>query len=487
MSIVLYPRVAPSDRLRIWVGVFQATKPPVLRWSIDGSPVNPLALREISSVRPDDVLPNDVLPDQVPRVFTGVYEFNDLQPDTAYAITASAGSESVRLETFTLPASVPTQLDRSFNVLLVSCFHQAEDRGGLAGTIVSQLKGTSKPHLTILAGDQVYLDLPTLKDFPDRLPWLSAKFEHDYTLNWQGPLAYTQVLAAAPSVSAPDDHEYWNNFPHVSPFIANTRTPGGRDRWRRAAQAAYEGFQLAYPAKLGQAVSIDVAPLSFFVADTRTNKNFDREFTLSDEGRAQLDAWVTRVVGKRLFGVFVSGQSLFSKPAGKIKGSVGDYDLANYGDYGQIVNTLARLVDAGRPALCLTGDVHWGRVVTTKDIRTGRTAFFEVISSPASLVSTIGADQIKNVFSSLGGLFGKRNPWPRHSDPDPAPVFLASDVLQGRFPCSLVHPQRGNHVAMLNFRQQGGGLELRIKYWPISRDEVAGKPIELNPIELMSA
>lgn len=487
MSIVLYPRAAPSDCLRVWVGVFQATQTPALNWSLDGSPIAPVALREISSVRPDDMLPADIPPAKVPRAFTGVYEFNNLQADTSYAITASAGGESVKLEAFTLPASVPTQLDRSFNVLLVSCFHQAEDRGGLAGTIVSQLKGTNKPHLTLLAGDQVYLDLPTLKDFPDKLPWLADKFERDYSLNWQGPLAYTKVLAAAPSISVPDDHEYWNNFPHASPFIANSRTPSGRDRWRRAAQAAYEGFQLAYPAKLGQAVSIDVQPLSFFLADTRTNKNFDREFTMSAEGREQLDEWVSRVIDEGMFGVFVSGQSLFSKPAGKFKGSVGDYDLANYGDYGQILTSLARLIDAGRPALCLTGDVHWGRVVTTKDIRTGRTAFSEVISSPASLVSTVGADQIKGVLGSIGGLFGERNPWPRHSDPDPAPVFLASDVLAGRFPCSMLHPQRGNHVAMLNFRQHGGGLELRIKYWPISRDTDAGKPIEVGPIDLISA
>jgi len=487
MSIVLYPRAAPSDRLRLWVGVFQATQTPALKWSLDDSPITPVALREISSVRPDDMLPAELLPDKVSRAFTGVYEFNSLQADTSYRIAVSAGGEPVKLETFTLPASVPTQLDRSFNVLLISCFHQAEDRGGLAGTIVSQLKGTNKPHLTLLAGDQVYLDLPTLKDFPDKLPWLADKFERDYSLNWQGPLAYTNVLAAAPSISAPDDHEYWNNFPHASPFIANSRTPSGRDRWRRAAQAAYEGFQLAYPAKLGEGVSIDVSPLSFFVADTRTNKNFDRDFTMSAEGRAQLDQWVSRVIDEGMFGVFVSGQSLFSKPAGKFKGSVGDYDLANYGDYGQILTSLARLIDAGRPALCLTGDVHWGRVVTTKDIRTGRTAFAEVISSPASLVSTVGADQVKGFLGAVGGLFGKRNVWPRHSDPDPAPVFLASDVLAGRFPCSMLHPQRGNHVAMLNFRQTGGGLELRIKYWPITRDAEAGKLIEVGPIELMSA
>src|SRR6266496_1290823 len=270
MSLVLYPRAAPSDCLRVWVGVFQATQTPALNWSLDDSPITPVALREISSVRPDDLLPADIPPAQVPRAFTGVYEFNNLQADTSYAITASAGGESVKLETFTLPASVPTQLDRSFNVLLISCFHQAEDRGGLAGKIVSQFRGPAQPHLTVLAGDQVYLDLPTLKDFPDDPAWLADMSEKDYTVNWRGPLAYTQVLAAAPSISIPDDHENWNNYPHPSPFIANSRTATSRENWRRAAQAVYEGFQLPYPIKLGDSTTIEVEPLSFFFADTRT-------------------------------------------------------------------------------------------------------------------------------------------------------------------------------------------------------------------------
>ena len=137
--------------------------------------------------------------------------------------------------------------------------------------------------------------------------------------------------------------------------------------------------------------------------------------------------------------------------------------------------------------LCLTGDVHWGRVTTAKDIRTGRIAFSEVISSPASLVSTIGADQLGQIGGFFGGLFGRLNQWPRHAEADNPPTFLASDVLHGRFPCATVHPQKGNHVVMLKFRQTGGGLELRIIYWPLTLDKTIGKPVEVGPIELISA
>lgn len=460
----------------------------MLSWFLNDTPTVPNALRKISSVRSDDLLPKDLSPADVQRAFTGVYEFAGLKPDTFYRVNVKAdGHDESVLETKTLPDSVTKQLDRSFNVLLVSCFHQAEDRGGLAGTIVSQLKSTSKPHLTILAGDQVYLDLPTLKDFPDDPKWLAQKFEKDYSLNWSGPHAYDEVLAAAPSVSIPDDHEYWNNYPHPSPFIANSRTLDGQKNWRKAAQAVYEGFQLSEAGKLGKALTINVKPLSFFFADTRTNKDPNRGFTMDGDAHKQLDEWVQQAIDEKMFPIFVSGQSLFSKSAGNFMGKVGDYELPNYDDYGKIMRQLQKVVDGGRPVLCLTGDVHWGRVITSQDIRTGRISFAEVISSPASLVSTIGADQFKKFKGAIAGLFDRGDDWPRHAEPDAAPVFLASDVLQGRFPCATRHGQRGNHVVMLHFRQIGGGLELRIKYWPISIDSRISKPIELAPIELITA
>jgi len=426
-------------------------------------------------------------PENVPRAFAGVYEFSGLKPDTLYTITVQAGNQSATLETRTLPSAVPTALDRWLNVLLVSCFYQAEDRQGLADVIVSQLPSVSKPHLTLLAGDQVYLDLPTLKDFPDDVAWLAEKFEKDYTLNWRSPLGSTEILKAAPSLAIPDDHEYWNNFPHPSPFIGNSLTPEGRDRWRQAAQAMCAGFQVPYPAQLGEPVTLAIAPLSFFVADTRSHKDPDRRFTMSDDAHQRMEQWVSDTIATKQFGVFISGQSLFTQATGKIAGAVGDYELPNYDDYGRILLRLQRLADAGRPVLCLTGDVHWGRVVTATDIRTGRTAFAEIISSPMSLVATVGQDQIKEAGAFLGGLFGHHNPWPRHADPAEPPAFLASEPLQGRFPCATQHRQKGNHVVLLGFRQHGSGIEVRITYWPITRDATVAQPNTIGPLTLVGA
>ncbi len=490
MDIVLHPRAAPSDRLRVWIGAFQVTSAPSLAWSLDGVAAEPVALRPIASARTDDLLPLNQAQETVARAFTGVYEFAGLEPDSLHTISVSAAGTERALDIRTLPTEIPTDLDRWFNVLLVSCHHSAEDRRGLSGIIVSQLRALVRPQLSILAGDQVYLDLPTLKNFEDDERWLADKFERDYIENWRGPDGYARVLDAAPSVSIPDDHEYWNNFPHPSPFIQNAWSDDGRKRWRKAAQAMFRGFQLPYAnnaANLGEAFILDVHPLSFFIADTRSGKDENRAFTMTADAHNQLGKWVNAVIAENRIGVFVSGQSVFEDPISSIKGAIADYELPNYEDFGRIMQTLQRLVDAGRPLICLTGDVHWGRIATAQDITTGRTAITEIISSPSSLVTTVGADTINKIGGFLQGVFGSSDPWPRHSAPSEPPAFLASSAFSGRFPCSTIHRQKGNHVALLSFRQAGGGVRCRITYWPIHSDSSIASPVELGPFKFKSA
>jgi hypothetical protein len=492
MDIVLHPRAAPdSDRLRVWIGAFQATSAPALTWSLDGLEAEPAALRPISSVRPDDLLPANETAETTPRAFTGVYEFAGLEPDSLHRISVTTEDIHRELSIRTLPKEIPTDLDRWFHVLLVSCHHSAEDRRGLSGITASRIKALANPQLSILAGDQVYLDLPTLKNFEDDERWLADKFERDYTENWRGPDGYAGVLDAGPSISIPDDHEYWNNFPHPSPFIQNAWTEGGRDRWRKAAQAMFRGFQLPYPSNpdhLGEAFLLNVHPLSFFIADTRSGKDIERRFTMTEAEHQQLSDWVDQVIAEKRIGVFVSGQSVFEAPISSVKGAIADFELPNYGDFGRIMTTLQRLIDEGRrPFICLTGDVHWGRIAAARDVRSERTAITEIISSPSSLVTTVGADTIGKIGGFFHGVFGSADPWPRHSAPGKPPEFLAKDALRGRFLCSTIHGQKGNHVALLSFRQAGGGVECRVTYFPIHSDSSVATPVELGPFPFTSA
>jgi hypothetical protein len=449
----------------VWVGVTNRVAAPQLWWELDGQPAAPRAVRPISSVRgPQQVNAN------TPRVFTGVYEFPGMQPGTVHRLTVVADGEACGpISVRTLPAALPAGADEWFNILLVSCYHYVEAPRGVLEAVIAEVAREQRPHLSVLLGDQVYLDLPTLSDLPDDEGALAEKFEKDYVHNWFGPEGYSAVLAAAPSVCTPDDHEYWNNFPHASPFIGNTFTEEGRGRWRRAARAAYDAFQAPHPASAGDPVIIDVPPVSVFVADTRTFRDPGKQHALRPGVIAELASWVDRLNANGGFGLFACGQSLFDAAAGSVGGAVGDRTLANYDDFGPLVNTLVLL---RKPLLCLTGDVHWGRVVQVSDVqRENQVAIYEVITSPSSLVTTVGKDPINKAKGWLDRLLGKPNPWPRHGEPgEPSPFFADTFVGSKQFVCTGKHRQSGDQVAVVSLRRQGAGIQARIAYYPVHPD-----------------
>jgi hypothetical protein len=493
MRIKLHPRFAPLDpatnlaTLRVWLGVFGVTAAPALKWAIDGFEVVPTALRPLQSVRADAFLAAGE-----PHAFNGVFDFAGFPPGTVHGLTVRVDDGTVAglletIEIATLPAEVPSGFDY-FNVMLVSCFDSETDPTGLASSVtLDQLKSTLRPHLTIMAGDQVYLDMPPIKNFPDEEKWLAQHFEEAYTHNWIDENGYRGVLGIAPTVSIPDDHEFWNNAPNGSPLIQNSFTPEGRDRWRRAAETNFKAFQLNSPDEYGKPVIIDVHPLSFFIADTRTHKAEDRSVTLDDATKTALKQWVDRVAQSDSFGIFVSGQSLFSAKAGWLVGRIEDYELPNYGDYNEIMQILAGFTTHRRPLVCLTGDVHFGRVATATAAGTQQPAIYEVISSPTSLVYFPGKDQIKETFWKAAGWLGHPEPWPKHSDPAKVPDQLAPQALPGVYThCDTIKGQRGNQVALLRFRQVNGGVGMTVHFYPLHGDPNLREPVTVKEITLAS-
>lgn len=492
INITLVPRAAPPDRLRVWLGV-QCAAAPQLAWTLDRVVVTPTALRMIAAAIPPTLLSAGTAATN----FVGVYEFTEVEPGISHAVgvQATVGADTGRSELLTtpLPAAVPPTLDRPFNVLLVSCFHQAEDRGYAAASL-GALTGISKPDLTLLMGDQVYLDLPTLRNFPKDPIRLAAKFEEDYRKNWQTEVGFSNLLKLAPTASLPDDHEYWNNYPHVSPIIENSWKAPDRKSWTTAADALYEAFQFSHdsggyaphpgPAQMGDAQVFDVAPLSFFLADGRSRRDFNRQFVHTTREASQLAHWVNQVVTQRRIGIFISGQSLLDPPASVREGFVADYAMPNYQDFEAITKLLAAIPAAGLPLVLLTGDVHWGRVTEAKDTVSGA-IIVEVISSPTSLVSSVGKDQ----WLRLKHVFDRDERWPRHSAADPPPQFFWSDTFGKRLRCSVKQPdpQKGNHVAVLGFTRSGSGVEMTVSFIPIHHEASVRKPRVLKPILLQPA
>lgn len=471
-SLVLHPRAAPTGTLRVWMGMFDAdAAPPNVAWTLDGVsvaavPVRPLAPAHVHGS----------------RSYTGVYELAvPALPRVQHRIVArAASSSSPELVVRSVPNSIPSS--DWLRILLTSCYHQAEDSAGLAARTCQNIPSAEHPDLTLLMGDQVYLDLPTLRNFPDDEAQLAAQFEVDYRKNWDHDGGLAGILDSAPSVCCPDDHEYWNNFPHSSPIIQNSFSELGRKRWKSAADQAFDAFQVAAPAQRGDGVEVDIAPLSVIVLDQRSHRHDDCSATLTPAGLAQLNAWVDRLISERKFGAVVTGQSLLDKPVGNFEGKVADRMLSNYGDYGAVVGALERLAKAGRPVLLLTGDVHWGRITAIK--QGGRTRFYEIVCSPSSLVSTIGADQLKTLGAGFTAFFGGEvNRWPRHTEaPTPEPYF-APQVFGKTYTTEVLHKQQGDQLATLALRRAAGALEAKVTYYEIH--ESPKRPVKTIPLGLL--
>jgi hypothetical protein len=442
--------------LRVWLGAFGTASPGAMNWTLDSQPVTPEPLLPL---RPAHL--------HGARCATGVFQFPAPAAGSHRIAVRETGGEA-EIVVRTLAPEIPK--DDWLRVLLVSCYYRGEDAGHLA-RIVEGLPPAARPDFSILMGDQVYLDLPTLADFPDDEASLAVRFEKDYTQNWTERRGLASVLAAAPSISAPDDHEYWNNFPHAAPAIENSWSPKGRQHWGAAASALYDAFQTPAPAARGQAVEIPVDPFSFLIFDQRSFRLEDQSRSATAEAIDQLDDWVTRLVRDGKHGALVTGQSLLDLPASGFEGKIADRTPANYGDYGPILRSLVRLADAGRPALLLTGDVHWGRVTAIREA--GRALFYEVICSPASLVSFVGVDQLKTLGSAIAGLFGRnRNRWPRHADPAKPSALFAPKILGRKLDNVRDEPaQKGDQIAMLHLRQSAGTIELKVVY-----HEIHGQP-----------
>lgn len=482
-NLTLHPKMAPSGRLRVWIGVCDVTSAPPLSWQLDGQPAEPKPLHPLQSARPEAMV--DAV---APRVFTGVYEFADsVEPGRLHRIRAAAAGAEDSVDVRSLPDSLPDKFDRPFNVLLASCFYRGESRNVL-GTYLAQLTDVRRPDLTILVGDQVYLDLPSLRTVRRGLGWhlglvdLAARFEKDYRANWVSAGGYTDMLNCAPTVCLPDDHEYWNNYPHPAAQVPVSYSAAGRDTWSRAARALFEAFQAPYPEGLEAAPVLDVDPVSFFFLDTRTHRREDRSACVHPKVLKQFENWCDRVGNAGLFGILVTGQPLSDPPTSTLTGKLIDRTLADYADFGTIVSRLRDLAAAGRPVVLLTGDVHWGRVTAARD--ESGLGLVEIISSPASLVTTFGRDTAREALASLRKRFlGRESFWPRHSDPlDPA-AYFAKEALGGRFATQKLAGITGDQMALLSFRRSGFGVELEITYFTMPDGEAA-EPIRVGKIRL---
>lgn len=474
MTIALYPVAADATHVRVWLGVTGHSAPPMASWTfgpsdIVGVATTPSTVRALAPVR--GAIPPTA---GAAKTYSGLFEF--VVPESglarpAYRVAVTVGSERVELVTKALPASF--ELNETVRVLMVSCYCRDEDRGGALGQTARFVAQKFRPDVSLLMGDQVYLDIPTLANLPERGPQLLDVLESNYVKNWlPDPLrqfTFADVLRAAPFISLPDDHEYWNNAPHASPMVQNSWTNAGRNTWRSLADQLFDAFQDGSGVSKCPHRTIDLGPVSLFAANGRTHRQADLTRGFHDTTPHEVDAWANAFSTGDRFPLFLTGQSMLDKPTGKVSGAVADYVPSNYLDYRPVMERLDRLAREAVDVLLLTGDVHWGRVAELVPSAVSAARLYEVITSPSTLVTFPGIDAIKK----LRGWFS-RDPWPRHDDAPKLDERLAIDRLN--WTTTTLFPHKGDQLCVLELTRAPDGLDVVPNYVEVGTMNVRTAP-----------
>jgi hypothetical protein len=363
-----------------------------------------------------------------------------LEPGRRLPLRLWAGEASVAEATATtLPDRLPGIGEQPFTCLLGSCFGRDTDSGGAVGAAFLQLPAAYRPVLTLLCGDQVYLDAP----FPrylfhapggdDLRSELLATYLRTWTQSSDGR-GYANVLRHGATFFSADDHELWNNAPNKTPTVRKTWFGSGRQELFDISSDLYDRFQAS-----ARTATFDIGRLSFFVADSRLDRSADRKRIQDPADHAAVLRWIGGLSGP---GILVLGQPVLTTPSGW-KGHVTDWDLPDYEQYAPLVRAIQQ---SAHDIVVLTGDVHFGRIAGTTS-PTG-VNLYEVIASPLALVD-----------SRLGRDWG---PPPGRFPAEPLPGTIGTPVWFDNG-----YQETRDHFATVAFQEVGDRVEIAVTAWPI--------------------
>lgn len=487
MRVRLLQHAAPAGRIRCWLGAIDAAAAASALLVAGGQQIVPVATQQAS------------MRDHAVRAWW--FEFPAAGDTT---VVASIGGIEVARRT--LRPAVPAEVRRDCHILLTSCFYKPNrDDGKIRNTLLQIRKHCGgAPDLTVLMGDQVYLDLPALQPFPDQLDWMRDRCAQAYIDNWFDGGAFNELLDSAPFLLIADDHELWNNAPESQVHIQNTWTASGRGHWRQAAEEAYACFrslplQVAAdtPAPLSE---LRIGPAYLVLLDLRWLRE---ERSGPTPWRARLSglpglyqalaAAMQRADQSGAVPLLVLGQGLFRDATHSQK----DFEQADYADFAELCAATVPQPGASRESrrILLCGDVHFGRVAFARDRRAQDplAGLYEAFVSPLALVSGIPVLQHLSVLK-----FWDR--WPRHSAPDLAGFgpfhkhtgFESPEVLKARARNgsprggALLGPAglQGDQMAVLSLLGSGDRPAAAIHYFSIDGKPDSGMTVPLFPRDL---
>lgn len=467
MQLFAYNQVGQADELLVWVGVLGVNPPPSVSFEIFGQTVAAQLLAPGFEPLGDEVCDARGSPIN----YRAIFKLHWPDSSERFQILVRAAGELVALTSRRPPAQLPAKSAESFNLLLSSCYYQPNDKSRALADLIKQIKPA--PDFTLLAGDQVYLDLPSQQNLPGNKTALAKTLGKKYQLNWfsnsvQQP-GLANILRHGPVLCVPDDHEFWNNFPLFQAQLDNTHCEQDRANWAELANRLYERYQRS-PAQAAGFYRQDIAPLNMLFLDGRTQRDCDGLQMFNSATHKAINQWKNDLLarkqqGQAAVGLLSSGQALLIETPGAWACKIADMEMPNYADFSLITDALAELFAAEIPVIYITGDVHWGRIVEGKNVR-GNTLFYEVIASPSRLIDTNCVDQYKLVRNNWRSLLGKGEDFPCH--PSAAEV---NELKFANLRLSVKHRQRGDHVALLRFHAAPGGIEFSVDYVCTDADE----------------
>ena len=261
--------------------------------------------------------------------FVQVVQVCELEPGTEYRVQGSDGGSAFF---YTLPDQLPTESE-PFSLFLGSCFFQGSDEEGRVGNRFRNLPVDSRPQIKVMTGDQVYLDT----FLGSGLPILSIVSKGDYARHslkkyrrtWSDP-SFQSLLRRGGAFLTADDHEFWNNSPNWQPHLPGTWKRSGRDAWRQVALSLFEDFQGDAPLNAGSPKRFRIGRLSFFVVDTRVDREPGDDVFMRPSDFDRLARWLSESSDP---GVLAISQPIFQGASGRFKKRL-DRTLANYAQYG---------------------------------------------------------------------------------------------------------------------------------------------------------
>lgn len=457
--------------------------------------------------------------------FHGHVFVDSLEPATGYAVTVvSKDRRGVQeLDATCRFRTLPTEIgEQPLRLLAASCFDIGTDADRQIPGLCDELFREEFPDMTLLLGDQVYLDAPW---WEFRARTRRDPREHYLTKYWSawgrdadegGGLS--PLLAVGGNWFVPDDHEFWNNFPHATPLALHSfrnwrhilraraeRTVawvrGGEipeslvappsttewDTWSRAAFELYGSFQTpapdgavsagkeddqrTAPPRTAVVQHVDIGDVRIILLDTRTQRSRSAKAPRSAfVPRADLEQFLDLATGPELTIVGLA-QPVFVPPTlydgvvDKLKAFL-DFDrgIENYRE--MYPEFWSGLVEArqGKPTVFVGGDVHYNDVAVASSV-----AMAQVVSSPMSLVT--GLADVTKVRERLSGRERRRSDLSVASliPGTPGEIEWLVDYKDNRL----------EGMSTLDLTRTGGVYRLRVEHHPRDRT-TAGMVVELE-------